>query len=744
MLSINNLSIKNKIITIILLVNILVIAAGYTYIIINNINTHKEELVNDILTNTVIIGEICIPAISFDDKKGANGLLQKLFTIPEVTDCWIYDNTGQIFVMVSRSGQQDSIANPGKEISETYFDSYLHIVEPLIYKANNYGFIYVRASTEFLNTKIRNFLTTMFFILLVMLLLTYVLANKLQIIISGPILSLAEVTKKITEKDDYSLRVSKPGSDEIGVLFDGFNNMLEQIHIKESERNEAEDALRESEEKYRTLIQRLQTAIVVHDTDTKIIASNPKAQELLGLSEDQMSGKTAIDPDWKFFNTNGEELSLEEYPVNKVIATQQPLRDFTLGLQRSTKVDFDWVLVNADPVFDAFEEVQQVIITFVDITERKRATEALKQSYIQLQAIYNSLPVIIWSLDENGVFTVSEGKELGALGLLPGQVVGMSVFDLYKDNKMIIEKANTALSGVYCEYESEVEGFTYHSFLMPFYNGDKEVKGLNGLSINVTDKKKVEDELYRLRNYLSNIIDSMPSVLVGVDSECRVTQWNKTIEQTTGINESDAQGEILSDILPQMKSEMKKISKSIKSRQIIQELKRSNTIEKDAAYEDMTIFPLITNGVEGAVIRIDDVTEKVRMQEMMIQSEKMLSVGGLAAGMAHEINNPLAGMMQTAEVMTNRLHHNPQIKANLKAAKELGTTMDVIEAFMSARDIPRMLTAITDSGKRVAKIVENMLNFSRKSDAMVSSHNIEELIDKTLILAATDYDLKKQ
>ncbi len=53
----------------------------------------------------------------------------------------------------------------------------------------------------------------------------------------------------------------------------------------------------------------------------------------------------------------------------------------------------------------------------------------------------------------------------------------------------------------------------------------------------------------------------------------------------------------------------------------------------------MTIYPLITNGVEGAVIRIDDVTERMRIEEMMIQSEKMISVGGLAAGMAHEFEH---------------------------------------------------------------------------------------------------------
>ena len=95
---------------------------------------------------------------------------------------------------------------------------------------------------------------------------------------------------------------------------------------------QAEEALRESEEHYRSLIHRIQAAVVVHDADTQIIASNPKAQELLGLTEEQVLGKTAKSQDWKFLGADGEGLSLEEYPVNQVLTIQKPLRDFTIGI----------------------------------------------------------------------------------------------------------------------------------------------------------------------------------------------------------------------------------------------------------------------------------------------------------------------------------------------------------------------------------------------------------------------------
>lgn len=257
-------------------------------------------------------------------------------------------------------------------------------------------------------------------------------------------------------------------------------------------------------------------------------------------------------------------------------------------------------------------------------------------------------------------------------------------------------------------------------------------------------EKKSEAELRHLRNYLSNIIDSMPSALIAVDANGVVSQWNKTAEQVTGKAAIVVHGKVLSDVLPQMASEMNKIKDSIKQREVTYSRNVTRRSDGEIVYEDVTIYPLISDGVEGAVIRIDDVTEKVRMEVMMIQSEKMLSVGGLAAGMAHEINNPLAGMLQTANVLKRRLCENVDLPANRVVADELGLNIDVIKDFMERRGIPRMLDTITDSGKRVAHIVSNMLNFARKSDNTKSQQNISELIEKTLELADTDYSIEKQ
>lgn len=251
-----------------------------------------------------------------------------------------------------------------------------------------------------------------------------------------------------------------------------------------------------------------------------------------------------------------------------------------------------------------------------------------------------------------------------------------------------------------------------------------------------------QHDIHHLRNYLSNIIDSMPSILIGVDINGNVTQWNLHAQRYTGLLENDVIGRSVTEIFPRLSVSLEQIIDSIKKREAISDIKQSFVKENTKCYENITIYPLVANGVDGAVIRIDDITDQVRLEEMMIQSEKMLSVGGLAAGMAHEINNPLAGMMQNAQVLIRRLENNS--RANLEAAAQAGVTMEGIREFFKLRRFDMQLTMIYESGKRAAKVVQNMLSFARKSEALPQAERLEKLVDETLMLAENDYSLKKR
>jgi len=167
-------------------------------------------------------------------------------------------------------------------------------------------------------------------------------------------------------------------------------------------------------------------------------------------------------------------------------------------------------------------------------------------------------------------------------------------------------------------------------------------------------------------------------------------------------------------------------------------------MEKDGEqrYSDVMLYPLLANGSVGAVIRVDDITSRVRIEQMMVQTEKMLSIGGLAAGMAHEINNPLSGVLQSCQNIQRRV--SSELEPNLEAAAELGIDLELINRYLRERGILDFLEAIKQSASRASHIVADMLAFSRSSGADFQPARVEDMLNTVVRLAASDYDLKKK
>ena len=259
---------------------------------------------------------------------------------------------------------------------------------------------------------------------------------------------------------------------------------------------------------------------------------------------------------------------------------------------------------------------------------------------------------------------------------------------------------------------------------------------------DISLRKKAEEESLYLQNYLKNVIDSMPSVIIGVDAEVKITRWNKKAEDATQLQANNVKGKSLNDVVPQLKNDIDKVNQAIKNHEVLRVHIESNDDKTFGEYIDVTIFPLMAETMEGAVIRIDDVTQNRRNREVMIQTEKMMSVGGLAAGMAHEINNPLGAMMQSAQNIQRRL--SPELSKNVDIADEVGLDLNLLQPYLDKREINAFIDGIRDAGTRAAKIISNMLQFSRKSESNMVPIQLNQLIDQTIELAYNDYDLKKR
>jgi len=281
----------------------------------------------------------------------------------------------------------------------------------------------------------------------------------------------------------------------------------------------------------------------------------------------------------------------------------------------------------------------------------------------------------------------------------------------------------------------------WHLRVSPLWETKARQSGWVVVLRDITHQKAAEKALVNAMNYVGSIINSMPSVIIGVDQQGRVVHWNHGAGQMTGVPKGRAAGMRLESIFPQLAPYNEAIKGAMDTREPMHMEKQVLVLDSGNITADILIFPILSEDIPGAVIRVDDTSEQTRIREMMVQSEKMMSVGGLAAGMAHEINNPLSGMIQNIQVIRNRL--SMPLPANLKAAEKHGLDLERLKNYMVDRKLFYMMDQAVEVGVRAGKIVDNMLSFSRKNDGEKSSHAIPEIMDATISLLEKDFSLRE-
>lgn len=251
---------------------------------------------------------------------------------------------------------------------------------------------------------------------------------------------------------------------------------------------------------------------------------------------------------------------------------------------------------------------------------------------------------------------------------------------------------------------------------------------INALETELGERCRAEEELVKTKRYLDNIIDSMPSQLIGVDADCHITLWNQRAEAKNSISSHPLEERDLKTIFPQFDGEDEKIARAIASRQVLYENARvtqPNTENEAAVYEDITIYPLITNGVQGAVIRIDDVTEQHHMQQELAHTQKLDAVGQLAGGIAHDFNNMLGGILNGAELLTKHIGADPKGQGYLDI---------IIQAGKRAEELNRKL--LTFARKEKLEAVPFNVSQALRETESILSHSLDKKITLSIIIEA--------
>jgi len=389
-----------------------------------------------------------------------------------------------------------------------------------------------------------------------------------------------------------------------------------------------------------------------------------------------------------------------------------------------------------------------------EIEVRKKAEAAIRQSEAKYRELVQNANSIILRVDTHGRITFFNEFAQSFFGYNEAEIVGRNSVGTIMPHSDSDGRSMRSVMEAVAKYPEdygyyEVENMRRDGRRVWVAWTNKAVRDDAGqiaeylcIGHDVTEAKAAEKEMARMRLYLQKIVDSMPSILVGVDLNGRVTLFNREAQNLTGLTSEKALGLPVDKIFNDFEVYKEMIHQATVQQTTMKAEKVPHPARSDQRWADIMVYPVVFNSVEGVVIRIDDVTARARMENVMVQTEKMMSVGGLAAGMAHEINNPVGAMVQSAQNILRRI--SSDLPANVAAAKACGIQLAALRAYLEDRQIISFLEGIRISGEKAAEIVDNMLHFSRQSESRKEEVQLADLLDKTISLAAHDYDLKKK
>ena len=328
-----------------------------------------------------------------------------------------------------------------------------------------------------------------------------------------------QVVRKLTSKKKghslfESLAIHKNGSlvttETSSIpIYDEQGNLLGARGIARdlTERKKAEEKLHESQKMLQIVMDTIPQGVFWKNQDGVFLGCNLYVAKCAGLeSGEQIIGLSDYDLPW-----SKNESDFYRECDRRVMETGVAELGIIETLRQADGKDI-WLETNKVPLKNSLGETVGVLGTFKDITEGKRAEAALHKIERRLHSIVTAAPIILCAVDSNGIFTLSEGKGLDLLKLQPGEVVGQSVFELYQDFPEIIRDVRRAIKGEPFVNTFTVNALNFETRFLPVLDDDGKVVEVIGVAIDVTDQKRIENELLASQRQLRELSAHLESV----------------------------------------------------------------------------------------------------------------------------------------------------------------------------------------------------------------------------------------
>ncbi|MBK8033176.1 MAG: PAS domain S-box protein [Chloroflexi bacterium] len=301
-----------------------------------------------------------------------------------------------------------------------------------------------------------------------------------------------------------------------------------------TERRRAEAALRESEERYRRLISTMSEGIVLQTRDGSIQTFNVAAERILGLSGDQLMGRTSVDPRWHAVHEDGSPFPGNTHPAMVALATGQPQSNIMMGVHKPDDENITWILVNSQPLFEPHQaQPYAVVTTFTDITANKLADAALRESEERYRLLAENVNDVIIRLAPDATLTFATASITRLLGYPLEELIGQGGFSIVHPDDLVMSQTTVANALVaHLPYFTLVERIRHKDGHYIWVEGGNsnvydpatgELVEMVGVLRDMTARRQAEEALRESEERYRLLAENVNDVLFRVDAKGAIT-----------------------------------------------------------------------------------------------------------------------------------------------------------------------------------------------------------------------------
>jgi two-component system cell cycle sensor histidine kinase/response regulator CckA len=434
------------------------------------------------------------------------------------------------------------------------------------------------------------------------------------------------------------------------------------------------DNIRDSNEQFRFLADAIPHLVWMMQPDGAIDYFNERCLAYTGCTFEELVG-------WGW----GRVIHPDDYPL-KMQLYRQAIENGTEFRHeyRIRRYDgqYRWHQGSAVPYRDEAGIIRRWYGTCTDVDELKQTENALRASQERLQAIVSNVPVILFATDKEGTYILAEGKGLEAVGRVPGELVGMSVFGFEQEYPDLVEHIRRALAGETVQWLAAIDDIVYDSHCSPIRDADGELAGVIGVAIDVTERMRQEQERQYMMDaahcllWYADVYDTGHPDYLGWDihiTDEEAAQRFLPLELQEGEAYKDAKYRCR---LPEDRVECDHLATtSIRAGQSYTQEFRCRTLDGSIHWlrEDMQVETVEPHKHWRVVAVCTDITDRKRLEAQVLQAQKMDGIGRLAGGIAHDFNNLLSVILGYAEMVEMELADDSDLLSNVHNIQNAAT-----------------------------------------------------------------------